>query len=85
MTEGRQAAAAKERKRRLKALRDVVKVCNCTWPLDVMRNRTGHANTCPAHKAGLAGTVEVPKDSWRLRSDFDVSPQAVYPGRNDPS
>lgn len=42
-------AAAQERKRRLKALRDVVKVCECTWPLDVMRNRTGHADECPAH------------------------------------
>lgn len=45
----RRLEAAQERSRRLKALRDVVKMCDCTWPLDVMRNGDGHADDCPAH------------------------------------
>jgi hypothetical protein len=50
MAKTRHQQAAKTRKRRLKELRKVVELCNCTWPLDVMRNGDGHADNCPAHK-----------------------------------
>lgn len=46
----REVEALRERKRRLAALRTVVRLCRCTWPLDVMRNGDGHAPTCPAHR-----------------------------------
>lgn len=45
----RKREASMERRRRLVALQRVVDLCNCTWPLDIMRNGDGHADDCPAH------------------------------------
>lgn len=41
--------AAAERERRLELYTQVSEACTCTWPLDVRRNRSGHASDCPAH------------------------------------
>ena len=27
----------------------LLRACNCTYPIDTVRNGTGHDETCPAH------------------------------------
>lgn len=72
VTKTRHQEAAKERKRRLKALRKVVEMCNCTWPLDVMRNGDGHADDCPAHKPLTSKEASVPATPVSTLSPLEI-------------
>lgn len=51
--------AIKARKERLAALRRVVRLCTCEWPLAKYRNGDGHHPDCAAHTPI--------KELWRTR------------------
>jgi hypothetical protein len=44
------ARAKRVREKGLARLTALYQACDCTWPIDRFRHRSGHASTCPAYK-----------------------------------
>lgn len=59
----KKAAARIRREQKLLELSEVVRVCSCTWPLDVFRNISGHDPECPAHKLIMSNVPKEEEDA----------------------
>lgn len=50
MTDGRTGSnLLGDAKKRRRDLAKILRVCACAWPLEIIRNGSGHADDCPAH------------------------------------